>query len=190
MIWHCFSLWRSTLDCKFLMDGVGRLIVTTGVSGLSLLLFLLLLGSGSVVGIATGYGLDDPGIETQSGVGSRFSAPVQTDPGAHPASCTMGIVSFRRVKSSRGVTLTPHLLVSWLWKGRATPLLLLKVLRPVQNLSACTRVHFTLLLLLLKYIGLGQPSLKSLNTELNPFCHLLALLGAHHILHISRIRVN
>jgi hypothetical protein len=29
-----------------------------------------------------------------------------------------------------------------------------------------------------------------LNTELNPICHLLALLGAHHILHISRIRVN
>ena len=29
-----------------------------------------------------------------------------------------------------------------------------------------------------------------LNTELNPICHLLALLGAHHILHFSRIRVD
>jgi hypothetical protein len=29
-----------------------------------------------------------------------------------------------------------------------------------------------------------------LNTEFNPVCHLLALLGAHHILHISRIRVK
>jgi hypothetical protein len=29
-----------------------------------------------------------------------------------------------------------------------------------------------------------------LNTKLNPTCHLLALLAAHHILHISRIRVN
>jgi len=29
-----------------------------------------------------------------------------------------------------------------------------------------------------------------LNAELNPICHLLALLAAHHILHISRIRVN
>jgi hypothetical protein len=29
-----------------------------------------------------------------------------------------------------------------------------------------------------------------LNAELNPICHLLALLGAHHIFHISRIRVN
>jgi hypothetical protein len=28
------------------------------------------------------------------------------------------------------------------------------------------------------------------NTELNPICHLMALLGAHHILHISRIRVK
>ena len=29
-----------------------------------------------------------------------------------------------------------------------------------------------------------------LNTELNPIYHLLALLGAHHILHVSRIRVK
>jgi len=29
-----------------------------------------------------------------------------------------------------------------------------------------------------------------LNAELNPICHLLALLGAHHILHVSRIRDN
>jgi len=32
--------------------------------------------------------------------------------------------------------------------------------------------------------------LNPLNAELNPTCQLLALLGAHHILHISRIRVN
>jgi hypothetical protein len=29
-----------------------------------------------------------------------------------------------------------------------------------------------------------------LNAELNPICHLLALLEAHHILHVSRIRVK
>jgi len=28
------------------------------------------------------------------------------------------------------------------------------------------------------------------NAKLNPICHLLALLGARHILHVSRIRVN
>jgi hypothetical protein len=27
------------------------------------------------------------------------------------------------------------------------------------------------------------------NGELNPICHLLTLLGAHHILHFSRVRV-
>ena len=29
-----------------------------------------------------------------------------------------------------------------------------------------------------------------LHAELNSICHLLALLGAHHILHVSRIRTN
>ena len=29
-----------------------------------------------------------------------------------------------------------------------------------------------------------------LNAQLNPICHLLALFGAHHILHVRRIRVN
>jgi len=31
---------------------------------------------------------------------------------------------------------------------------------------------------------------KGLNTELNPIYHLLALLGAHYILHVSRVRVK
>jgi hypothetical protein len=29
-----------------------------------------------------------------------------------------------------------------------------------------------------------------LNAELNPICHLLALLGAHHIFHVSGLRVK
>jgi hypothetical protein len=32
--------------------------------------------------------------------------------------------------------------------------------------------------------------INPLNTKLNPICHLLALLGAHHILHVSRIWVK
>jgi len=32
--------------------------------------------------------------------------------------------------------------------------------------------------------------INPLNAELNPICHLLALLGAHPIFHISRIKVN
>jgi hypothetical protein len=78
-------------------------------------------------------------------VGAWFSAPVQASPGVHPASCTMGTESFPGVKSGRGVTLTPHpLLVPWSWKSRAIPLLPLWGARPVQSLSACTRVTFTL----------------------------------------------
>ena len=33
-------------------------------------------------------------------------------------------------------------------------------------------------------------SINTLNPELNPICYLLALLGAHHFLHVSRIRVK
>ena len=78
--------------------------------------------SGSSVGTAIGYGLDGPGIESRWV--ARFSAPVQTGPGAHPASFTMGTGSFPGVKSGRGVTLTPHpLIVPWSRKNRAIPLL-------------------------------------------------------------------
>ena len=66
-------------------------------------------GPGSVIGIATGYGLDGPGIESQWG--ARFFTPVKTGPGGNPASCTMGTGSFLGVKSGRVVTLTPHLLL-------------------------------------------------------------------------------
>jgi len=33
-------------------------------------------------------------------------------------------------------------------------------------------------------------TINPLNAKLNLICHLLALLGAHHILHVSRIRVK
>jgi len=32
--------------------------------------------------------------------------------------------------------------------------------------------------------------INTLNAELNPICYLLALLGAHYIFHVSRIRVK
>ena len=32
--------------------------------------------------------------------------------------------------------------------------------------------------------------INPLNAELNPIYHLLVLLGTHHILHVSRIRVK
>jgi len=83
-------------------------------------LYLFICGPGSSVGIATDYGLDGPGIESRWG---RDFPPVQTGPGPHPASCTMGTGSFPRVKCGRGVLLTPHpLLASRSWKSRAIPL--------------------------------------------------------------------
>jgi hypothetical protein len=101
-------------------------------------------GLGSAVGITTRYRLGGPGIESRWG-GARFSAPVQTGPRAHPAYCTMSTRSFLEVKSGRDMTLNPHpLLVPWSWKGRAIPLLPLWAVRPVQSLSACTGVNFTL----------------------------------------------
>jgi len=59
-------------------------------------------GPASVVGIATGYELGGPGIKSRWG--ARFSSPVQTGPGTHPASCAMGKGSFPGVKSGRSVT--------------------------------------------------------------------------------------
>ena len=69
---------------------------------------------------------------------------IQTSPGAHPASCTMGTGTFLGVKRGQGVTLTPHpLLVPRSRQSAAIPLLPLWTVRPVQSLSACTRMHFT-----------------------------------------------
>ena len=37
---------------------------------------------------------------------------------------------------------------------------------------------------------LFYPTVNPLNAELNTICYLLALLGAHHFLHVSRIMVK
>ena len=61
----------------------------------------------SSISIATRYGLDSREIESRCG--TRFSAPVQTGPEAHPASYTMGTGSFPGVKwPGRGVNHPPH----------------------------------------------------------------------------------
>ena len=64
---------------------------------------LFIRGHVSSVGIATDHRLDGPGIESWWG---KFSAPLQTGPGAHPASCTMVTGSFPGVKSGQGLKLT------------------------------------------------------------------------------------
>ena len=68
-------------------------------------------GPGSVVGIATGY-------ENRIPVGTRFSAPVQTGHGAHPASCTMGTESFPGGKERPGRDADPSLPSSAVVKKR------------------------------------------------------------------------
>ena len=66
------------------------------------------VGRDSSVGIATRSGPDGPVIESRWE--KRFSTPVQTGPGAHPASYTMGTWSFPGVKRpGRGVYHPPHL---------------------------------------------------------------------------------
>jgi len=58
---------------------------------------------------------------------------------------------------------------------------------------SCTVIRDKFLLLKLhshvKYTSYIR-CINPLNPELNPICYLLALLGAHHFLHFSRIRVK
>jgi hypothetical protein len=64
------------------------------------------VGRDGSVGIATRYGLDSPGNESQWG--ARFFALVQTGPGAHPASYTRDNGYFSGVKGpGRGVDHLP-----------------------------------------------------------------------------------
>jgi hypothetical protein len=87
-------------------------------------------GLGSVVGIATGYGLDGPGIEFRWKQDFPYLSRPALGPTQPPVQWVPGLS--RGVKSGRGVTLIPHpLLVPWSWKSRAIPLLPLWAVRPV-----------------------------------------------------------
>ena len=91
---------------------------------------------GNVIGIGTRYWLDGPGSNPGGGEIFHTWCPRSL--------LTMGTGSFSSVKSGRGLTLTPHpLLLPWSRKCRSIPLLSLCAIRPLQSLSACTRVHFT-----------------------------------------------
>ena len=79
-------------------------------------------GSGSSVGIKTGYRLDGPEIESRGGGEILHTCP---DRSWGPSGLLYsGYRVFPGVKCGRGVTLTTHLLlVPWSRKSRATPLL-------------------------------------------------------------------
>ena len=69
--------------------------------------------------------------------------------------------------------------------GRSTISLKLSVLIIISvsmSRSQCFRAKF--------HVHLKKNSVNPLNAELNPIRHLLALLGARHIVHVSRIRVK
>ena len=68
-----------------------------------IIIIIIIVGLDNAV--ATGYGLNGPGIESQWG--ARFSAPTQTVPGNHPASYAMGTGVFPEY-GGRGMTLTAH----------------------------------------------------------------------------------
>jgi len=90
------------------------------------------------VRLATGWT-----VRGSNPVGAKFSAPVQTGP---PSLLYNRYRVFPRGKERKGREADPSsLLVPWLRKSRAIPLLPLWAVRTVQSLSACTRVHFTFL---------------------------------------------
>ena len=90
--------------------------------------------------VATGYGLDGPGIESRWG--ARFSAPVQTGPGSPPSLLYNGYRILPRDKERPGLEADPSpLLLPWSRKSRAILLLPLWAVRPVQSLSACASVR-------------------------------------------------
>jgi len=58
--------------------------------------------------------------------------------------------------------------------------------------SPVSQIHGSSCRLTVQYASAERLSrvLNPLNAELNPICYLLALLGVHHFLHVSRIRVK
>jgi len=67
-----------------------------------------------------------------------------------------------------------------------------RVLTKVYNIRTDTLFELSPLYILKHntFQGQGWPHFNPLNAKLNPICHLLGLLGGHHILHVSKIRVK
>ena len=113
---------------------------------------------------------------------ARFSAPVQTCPGAHPASCIMGTAVFPRGKerAGRDATSTPPMGRTAFTQPQCLystviPLLPLWAIRPAQSLSACTRVHFTV------SYNFDLLILTSWSAENLPVCQCITIWATHSL---------
>jgi len=126
LLWHSVQLRRQSwqICVPATLYPQGNSLVLTSVRGWALAGLLNLIDRmviwksvwrklyeySRVVDTVVRYGVDGPGIDPS---GSKFSARVQTSPGAHPASGTVGTGSLSRGRSDRGVALTtnPNLLL-------------------------------------------------------------------------------
>jgi hypothetical protein len=141
----CFTNYSKQYSCELIFKNEHTLLLCVwlgrrGEGGIKSTMSFTECEPGSLVGTATELRAGRYGDRIP--VEARFSAPVQTGLGAHPASCTMGTGYFLGVNSGRGGTLTPQpLLVLWSWKSRAIPLLTLWVYglyRASVPVQACT----------------------------------------------------
>ena len=139
-------------------------------------------GPGSVISIATGYGLDSPGIDSRWGLDYRNCSNRPWDPRSLQYN---GYRVFTGGKKLPRRDADPsHLLVPWSRKGRSIPSLALWAVRPVQSLSACTGVHFTCNLQM-KQVFL-QYFLQQLRTSTDIFTIILHLVhDSDHLTHTN-----
>jgi hypothetical protein len=131
-------------------------------------------------------------------VGVKFSVPLQTGSEGHPASYTMGAGYFPGVKrpgcgfdhpaSSSNKVIGRVELYLCFPSGPLWPVLGVNFIYTVLYHEEIFSLHVWLGRMVQENFHITV--INTLNTKLNPICHLLALLGAHHILHVNRIRIN
>jgi len=111
------------------------------MAALSIFVILLTRGPGSVVGIATGYGLDGPGIESRRGREFPHLSRLALGP---PILLYNGYRVFLGGKEGPGLDADLSTPSSAVVEKRVQLYLysILWAVRPVQSLTACTTVHY------------------------------------------------
>ena len=136
-------------------------------------------GPGSVVGIATGYGLDGPGIESRWERDFPHLSRPALEPTQPPLQWVPGL-SQGKERPGRDADPSPLLVLGSI-KGRIIPLHPLWAVWPVQSLSACTRVC-TLLY--------QQDALYRLIYYSKSALHVSGNVFAHHQEHLTVFTVS